>query len=90
MLKIVKKLKPCEFKYKSTENEKYVKNDEKKHFGFIAQDVEKLFPEDEYGIVKKYDEYYAINYIEFIPIIVKVIKELSEKVEKLEEKANAL
>lgn len=55
----------------------------KKHYGLIAQDLQKLYPdlvyEDENG-------YLSINYIGIIPLLIESIKELNTEVETL--KAN--
>jgi hypothetical protein len=57
---------------------------EKKYFGFIAQEVEQIFPElvdtdPETGIK-------SMNYIGVVPILVEAFKELSFKVDSLEDK----
>ncbi|MFV0267704.1 MAG: tail fiber domain-containing protein [Draconibacterium sp.] len=53
----------------------------KKNIGFIAQDIQKIFPElveeDESG-------YLSVNYIGLIPVLVEAIKELETRVETLE------
>jgi hypothetical protein len=52
----------------------------KKSYGFIAQELEKLFP----NVVSKPltdTDYYSINYLALIPILTKSIQELSDKVE---------
>ena len=67
----------------------YFKDDvnKKKHYGFIAQDVEKIYPElivneiDNNG-----DEMKSINYIELIPFLVAKIQDLQKEVDLL--KAN--
>lgn len=83
-LEIVKKLKPCEFKWKDN---KAFNMDEKIHFGFIAQEIEKILPKNKYGIVSKdLEGYLSIRYAEFIPLLVKAIQELEEKIKMLEEK----
>ena len=53
---------------------------DKSHYGLIAQDVQKLFPElvEESG-----DGYLSVNYIELIPLLIQAVQELSEKVETL-------
>jgi hypothetical protein len=79
-LKIVKKLKPCTFKWKLY--------DEKIHLGFIAQDVEKIYPKDKFDIVHEVDGMLQIRYAEFIPVLTKAIQELEEKIKLLEEKFN--
>lgn len=84
-LEIVKKLKPCEFKWRENT---VVKADTKIHFGFIAQEVEKIFPKNEYGIVVDKEGYLGIQYLEFIPLMVKAIQELEEKVKMLEDEKN--
>jgi hypothetical protein len=58
------------------------KNDTKNklHYGFVAQDVEKIYPE----LVKNSEMgYKTINYIEFIPLLVKKINENAIEIEKL-------
>jgi len=81
-LEIVKKLKPCEFEWET----KYINGDGKLHFGFIAQEVEKILSKNKYGIVSREKEgYLSIKYLEFIPLLVKAIQELEEKVKMLEE-----
>lgn len=78
------------FKKKEGEN----RTEDKLHFGFIAQEVEKQFPNlvsiDEKGN-------YALNYVEFIPLLLNELKEqkseindLKSKMEAMEEKINAL
>ena len=69
--------------YWNTEDE-YVEESnpvmEKRHFGFIAQELQEVYPELVY---EKDDGYLAVNYVELIPILVQSIKELNEKVEML-------
>jgi hypothetical protein len=51
-----------------------------KSYGFIAQELEQLFP----NVVSKPlsdNDYYSINYLAMIPILTKSIQELSDKVE---------
>jgi len=54
---------------------------QKKHYGLIAQDLQKLYPdlvyEDDNG-------YLAINYTGLIPLLIQSIKELNVKIEALE------
>ena len=53
---------------------------EKTHFGFVAQELQKVYPE----LVYEQDNgYLAINYVELIPVLVQSIKELNAKVEEL-------
>ncbi|MDE6551676.1 MAG: tail fiber domain-containing protein [Muribaculaceae bacterium] len=56
--------------------------DDRTHFGFIAQEIQKIYPnlvvEDEEGIL-------AIDYTGFIPLLVEAYKDLSDKVKEQEE-----
>lgn len=70
------------------------KSDGRTHFGFIAQDVEKEFP-NLVNIDKKGN--YSLNYVEFIPLLLNEIKdqkneinELKVKMESLETKMDAI
>lgn len=58
---------------------------DRKHYGFLAQEVQKLFPE----LVHEDGEgYLSINYVELIPLLAQSIQELSAEVEELK-KSNA-
>ncbi len=63
------------------------KADPKLHFGFIAQDVEKEFPDlvnvDEKGA-------YALNYIEFIPLLLEELKAQKAEIDDLKEQLTAM
>jgi len=66
-------LKPVQYSFKDD-------NKNKVHYGFIAQDVEKIYPE----LVKNSEMgYKTINYIEFIPLLVKKINDNANEIEKL-------
>lgn len=53
---------------------------DKKHYGLLAQDVQKLFPD----LVKENgDGYLSVNYIELIPLLIQAVQELSGEVEEL-------
>ena len=53
----------------------------KRHFGFVAQELQQVFPD----LVYENDNgYLSVNYTELIPILVQSIKELNAKVESLE------
>ena len=72
---IFKNLEPKEFVYKEDPT--------KKHFGFIAQDMEKIYPE----LVKDSDfGYKTINYIELIPLLVSKINSMQKEIDELKEK----
>ena len=73
---ILNELKPCSWKWNDTG---------KTSFGFIAQDLLEIFPEDEYDIVEKEpDGYYAVKYHQLIPFLVQKIKNQEERIQKLE------
>jgi hypothetical protein len=62
-----------------------VKTKSKTTFGFIAQDLAKVFPE----LVQEPDStsaYYSINYIGMIPVLVQAIKEQSQIIDSLQNK----
>jgi hypothetical protein len=58
------------------------KKDNKKHYGFIAQDIEKIYPElvnnNEVG-------YKTVNYIELIPLLLSKIKDMQKEIDNLKE-----
>jgi hypothetical protein len=68
-------LNPVEFTFKSDLNKKL-------HYGFIAQEVEQIYPE----LVKDSDlGYKTVNYIEFIPILVSKIKNMQNEIDNLKQ-----
>ena len=72
---ILKKLNPVSFTFKDDEQNK-------KHFGFIAQELEILYPElvsDNEGGFK------TVNYIEMIPILLSQMKNMQEEIDKLKD-----
>jgi hypothetical protein len=50
-------------------------------YGFIAQEVQKIFPDLVY---EDNDEYFAINYTGFIPLLVEAFKEQQTNIEKMQ------
>jgi hypothetical protein len=60
------------------------KNDlkNKKHFGFLAQDVEKIYPE----LITENAGYKTINYIELIPLLLSNMKLMQDEIRELKEK----
>ena len=73
-------LNPVQYSFKDD-----VKN--KVHYGFIAQDVEKIYPE----LVKNSEMgYKTINYIEFIPLLVQKINDNAKEIELLKLKIQEL
>lgn len=70
-----KNLLPKEFNYKETP--------EKKHYGFIAQEIEEIYPE----LVKNTNlGYKTVNLIEIIPLLVLKIQEMQKEIDILKEK----
>ena len=66
-------LNPTQFTFKS---------DAKKniHYGFIAQDLERIYPE----LVKDSEKgYRKVNYIELIPLIISKMKEMQNEIDEL-------
>jgi hypothetical protein len=61
------------------------KNDstDKKHYGFLAQDVEKVFPE---LVENNFNSgYKTVNYSELIPIILSKIKKMQSEIDELKQ-----
>lgn len=54
------------------------------HYGLLAQDVQKIFPE----LVYERGEKLSINYIELIPLLLMKVQELSKEVEELKNQTN--
>ena len=73
------KLNPVSFKWNDT-NKSNTSN-----VGFIAQEIETIFPE----LVKNgIDDYKSVNYTGLIPYLVKHIQKLEERIQILEKKNN--
>ena len=70
----VLKLKPKQYNYK--ENEKL-------HFGFIAEDVEKIYPT---LVSNRNETEKSLNYLEIIPLLVNKIKDLQNQIDELKRK----
>ena len=73
-LKILQDILPKQFKFK---------NDQKGeiHFGFMAQDIEKKFPQ----MVLEVNNVKRVNYIEMIPLLFLKYRQLENKLRQLEE-----
>ncbi|MCL2682868.1 MAG: tail fiber domain-containing protein [Bacteroidales bacterium] len=56
---------------------------QRKEFGFIAQEFEKIFPELVYA-PDSLREYYGIDYVSLIPLLVEAIKEQQIQIESLQ------
>ena len=56
------------------------KNDNKKHFGFIAQDLEKQFP---HLVSTDNEGMKSVNYLEIIPLLLFKINDLERKLDEI-------
>jgi len=75
-------LKPVQYTYKS---DKAIEEDKKIHYGFIAQELETVFPE---LVVTKpdisnSDHIKAINYLEIIPLLVGKLQKMQTEIDNL-------
>jgi hypothetical protein len=73
-------LEPVEFNYKDDKLQK-------KHLGFIAQDVQKIYPE---LVTGGQNDVKSINYVEFIPLLVLKIQNQQKEIDELREQINEL
>jgi uncharacterized Zn-finger protein len=64
-------------------------NDDKKSYGFIAQELKEIFPYIVNEPVNNAD-LYSINYISIIPLLTKSIQELTMKIGIMQDEINAL
>ena len=82
----IKDLRPVQYNWSKNANKHLSKDTDfdRKHYGFIAQEVQKLYPELVYT---DGEGYLSINYTELIPFLIQAVQELSTEVEQLK-KAN--
>jgi Chaperone of endosialidase len=59
--------------------------DDRKQVGFIAQDLEKIFPE---VVITDSEGYKSVDYAKLTPLLVEALKELSNRVQTLEKLLN--
>jgi hypothetical protein len=69
-------LNPITYSYKSEQSRK-------KHYGFLAQDVEKVFPE----LIENNNisGYKTMNYQELIPVMLSKMKKMQDEIEQLKQ-----
>ena len=81
-LKKIGRLKPAEYSYTDPS-----KGDtERLSMGVMAQDVNEIWPHEQYSILNKSPEgYFHIEYYQLIAPMIKAIQELSNKVDELQE-----
>ena len=75
-------LNPVEFNYKSD-----LHTPKRVHYGFIAQDIEKVYPELVKPCVLGYKN---VNYIELIPLLLSKMKEMQNEIDELKQKTQEL
>ena len=93
ILQRIQSLRPISYRWKQIENTQvkdtttskamYFSEDieyDRSHYGFLAQDVQKLFPE---LVHEDNDGYLSVNYVELIPLLVQAVQRLSSEVENL-------
>ena len=84
-LEKIGRLRPAEYSY----NDPSKGDIEKLSMGIMAQDINEIWPFEEYSILHKdFQGMYSVEYYQLIAPMVKAIQELSAKVEELEEKLN--
>jgi hypothetical protein len=74
----IMKLKPVQYTFKSD-----FKKDKLVHYGFIAQDLEVLFPELVSTKPGKPEKVKAINYLEIIPLLVGKMQKMQNEIDEL-------
>ena len=82
VIEAVQKIRPVKYKHKTD----YQGIDmEVEHFGFIAQELEEIFPSEDYGVVTEDPNgIKMVRYHEVIPLLVKYVQYLEDRVQKLE------
>ncbi len=83
---IVEGLKPCTYRYNEIKD-----LGDKINFGFLAQDLLDTFGE-EYNFVKKdkQDQFFQVNYYQFIAPLVSMVKEQQKEIDLLKEEISKL
>ncbi len=87
--------------YQYQYKESFSRDSDNVHIGFMAQDIQRIFPDLVMTKEKKYDpnsgkwtmqdaDHMAVNYVEMIPLTVKAIQEQQEIIQKQEEDINHL
>lgn len=77
-------IRPTQFIFKSDPFKK-------KHYGFIAQEIEEHFPElVSLKIDKDIANLKAVNYLEMVPLLVYQIQKMQKEIDELKEQINSL
>lgn len=80
-LEKIKNLRIVDFNYKTD------KQDYEQRTGVIAQEVMKDYP---YAVYINSDDYFSVDYSNFVPYLIKAFQELTEKVEKQQKEIDTL
>ena len=84
-LNLIKKFRPCTFKYKAG-----VEEDKRVHFGLIAQDINNIIPPKHFAVVKEREGHFTVDYWQMVPMLIKAVQELDEKTNELEKRIQVL
>lgn len=79
-------LQPVSYDWKKTEYPQF-QFDDKRQIGFLAQDLEKIFPE---AVTLGSDGFYTISYSTLIPVVVQAIKEQQQQADDLKKENRQL
>ena len=72
-------MRPVSFKWNHSSNDT-------KTYGFIAQDVQELYP----TMVEEKDDFLRLDYIQFIPLLVKEVQQLKQANKELQKRVDEL
>ncbi len=76
----INELRPAKYKYK----DKSKGDTERFTLGVMAQDIDKIYPLNEYSILNKDDQgYMMVDYVQLIGPMIKAIQELEDEVKRL-------
>ena len=97
-LQKIMQLRPVSYEYK-TDEFSYMQLPEKTQHGFVAQELQKVFPEavkevaqpvfEDHKIVRT-EEFSAVNYQSLVPVLFKAIQEQQAMIEALQKEVNEL
>lgn len=91
IISVVNNLRPVSYTYRQDSTNIVYGEAEKEmkitHYGLIAQEVQRLFPNLVY---EGGDGYLSVNYVELIPILIMSVQELSGEVKSLTEQLEAI
>ena len=97
-LQKIMQLRPVSYEYK-TEEYKFMQLPEKIQHGFVAQELQKVFPEAvqevkqpvfEKNQLVRTEEFSAVNYQSLVPVLFKAIQEQQAQIEALQKEVNEL